>query len=62
MNGEPTKTTNHSYLVGLGLTFGGGVALVFGAAFEAPGMGLVYGAGIGLVVATVLFAIANNPL
>ena len=52
MNGQPAKTPSH----GLGLIFGGGVGLVFGAAFKNPGLGLVYGAGLGLVLVTVLCA------
>jgi len=55
-----TKTGHPSFAVGLGLTFGGGVGLVFGAAFDAVEAGLVIGAGVGLVVATVFFALGSH--
>ena len=59
---ERKKTTDQSQLVGLGLSLGGGIGLMFGAASNAPEIGLIYGGGLGLVVATVLSALANRRL
>lgn len=47
---KPTKTSN----MGLAITMGAGVGIIFGKfAFDSVGIGMVIGAGIGIVYSSV---------